>query len=71
VVDISRENLPGRAVVQFDEMALGMLRDFHGVVTLPGFTQHYLAASPGCFTWLVWLFQAPRSGSPSRIAPAG
>jgi hypothetical protein len=53
VVDISRENLPGRAVVQFDEMALGMLRDFHGVVT-----RLYLAASPGCFIWLFRLSQA-------------
>src|SRR5580692_4053623 len=31
IIDIAGENLPRRAIVEFDEMAFGVLRDFHGL----------------------------------------
>src|ERR1700694_2588877 len=35
IVHVAGENLPRRPIVQFDDMAFGMLQDFHGLAALP------------------------------------
>ena len=81
-VEVAREDLPSRAVIQFDDVALGMGPDprgafrvgwFNGVVRSATFVPTGPVRS-SCWGWACWLRdgRAPRStGTPRPRHPCG